>query len=63
MSVRDDLERQLGESYALVRDYEDMIRTSDRPEEKARGWRLIQEQKANLVPGRAGARRLAREVV
>lgn len=43
MTRQDDLERYIRESYAIIRQYEDILRTSDRPEEKARARRLIGE--------------------
>ena len=44
MSRRDDLERHIRESYDIIRQYEEIKRTSDRPEEKARARRNIEEQ-------------------
>jgi hypothetical protein len=44
MTRRHDLESHIRESYALIRDYEDILRTSDRPKEKARARRNIEEQ-------------------
>jgi hypothetical protein len=46
MSRRDDLESAIQESYELIREYETIIRTSDRPEEKARARRILREQRA-----------------
>ncbi len=49
MSNKTDLERSIRESYSLIREYEDIIRLSDRPKEKLRAkgeleeqWRLIE---------------------
>jgi hypothetical protein len=50
MSRKGDLERGIRESYDIIRQYEAQIRTSDRPEEKARARRLIKEQWA-LIAG------------
>ena len=50
MSRKEDLEQSIRESYRIIRDYEAVIRTSDRPEEKARARRMIDEQWA-LVEG------------
>jgi hypothetical protein len=44
MSRKGDLERGIRESYDIIRQYEAQIRTSDRPEEKARARRLVGEQ-------------------
>lgn len=48
MGRRNDLERHIRESYAIIRQYEEIERTSDRPKEKARARRNIEEQ-WNLV--------------
>lgn len=44
MTRRHDLESHILESYALIREYEDILRISDRPKEKARARRNIKEQ-------------------
>lgn len=44
MSRKDDLEQDIHQSYEIIREYERLIQTSDRPEEKLRARRLIQEQ-------------------
>jgi hypothetical protein len=44
MSRKEDLERHIRESYALIREYEDIVRLSNDPREKARGRRTIGEQ-------------------
>jgi hypothetical protein len=49
MSRRDDLEHSIRESYDLIREYEAIIRTSDRPEEKLRARRVIREQRALIA--------------
>jgi hypothetical protein len=49
-SPRTDLEQDIRESYALIREYEDIVRTTDRPEEKARARRIIEEQQT-LIQG------------
>jgi len=41
---KDDLEHHIRESYDIIRQYEEMVQTSDRPEEKARARRNIEEQ-------------------
>lgn len=48
MSLQTDIERHILASYNLIREYQDVIRISDRPQEKARAeseidqqWRLI----------------------
>lgn len=46
MSRQDDLAQSISESRDIIREYEAIIRTSDRPEEKARARRIIQEQQA-----------------
>jgi hypothetical protein len=43
-SRRADLEEAIDESYGVVREYEAVLRTSDRPEEKLRARRVIREQ-------------------
>jgi hypothetical protein len=43
-SRRADLEEAITESYVLVREYEAVERTSDRPEERLRARRVIREQ-------------------
>jgi hypothetical protein len=40
---RADLEQSIRESYGIIREYEAIVRTSDRPEEKVRARRIIQE--------------------
>jgi formylglycine-generating enzyme required for sulfatase activity/energy-coupling factor transporter ATP-binding protein EcfA2 len=50
MSRQEDLEQSIRESYDIIRQYEAILCTSDRPEEKARARRLIREQWA-LVEG------------
>ena len=44
MTRKSDLEQHIRESYRLIREYEEIQRTSDRPEEKARARRNIEEQ-------------------
>lgn len=44
MSRQDDLEHSILESYGIVREYEAMVRTSDRAEERLRARRVIGEQ-------------------
>ena len=39
MSRKTDLEQSIRESYSLIREYEDIIRLSDRPKEKLRAKR------------------------
>ena len=46
MSRRDDLEQHIRESYELVREYEDIVRTTDRPEERQRAERVIRKQRS-----------------
>ncbi len=53
MSRKTDLEHHIRESYSLIREYEGIIRTSGRPEEKARARRVIGEQWA-LIEGYVG---------
>jgi hypothetical protein len=43
-SRRADLEQHIRDSYEIIREYERMIQTSDRPEEKLRARRTIEEQ-------------------
>jgi IS5 family transposase len=43
---RDDLEKAIRESYRIIRQYEAISRTSDRPEERARARRVMAEQRA-----------------
>jgi hypothetical protein len=45
-----DLEQHIRACYGIVREYEEMVQTSDRPEEKLRAQREIGEQWA-LVRG------------
>lgn len=44
MARRKDLEGHIRESYNLICEYEEIMRTSDRPKEKARARRNIEEQ-------------------
>jgi formylglycine-generating enzyme required for sulfatase activity len=44
MARKEDLENSIRESYDIINEYEAIIRTSDRPEEKRRARRIIQEQ-------------------
>jgi hypothetical protein len=44
MGRKDDLERHIRESHDIVRQYEEIERTSDRPEERARARRNIEGQ-------------------
>ena len=53
MSRRQDLERSIRESYDLIREYEAIIRTSGRPEEKLRARRVIREQRALIAEAQA----------
>jgi hypothetical protein len=46
VSRQQDLEDAIRESFDLIREYEAIIRTSDRPEEKARARRILLEQRA-----------------
>jgi formylglycine-generating enzyme required for sulfatase activity len=48
MPRKDNLENGIRESYGLIREYEAIMRTSDRPEEKARARRVIQDQWAHV---------------
>ncbi|MBN1137803.1 MAG: SUMF1/EgtB/PvdO family nonheme iron enzyme [Anaerolineae bacterium] len=50
MSRLQDLEALIRESYRIVREYERLIATSNRPEEKTRARRMITEQRA-LIRG------------
>jgi hypothetical protein len=50
MSLQTDLENQVRESYDIIRKYEAIIQTSDRPEERVRSQRQIEEQK-DLIRG------------
>jgi hypothetical protein len=50
MGRRSDLETWIRESYGIIHDYEGQIQTSDRPEEKLRAQRAI-EQQWNLIRG------------
>jgi hypothetical protein len=49
MKRHHDLEQAIRESYDLIREYESIIRTSDRPEEKLRARRVIREQRALIA--------------
>ena len=44
MSRKDDLEQNIRECYALIRQYEAIQRDTDRPEERRRARRIIDEQ-------------------
>jgi tetratricopeptide (TPR) repeat protein len=44
MSRRDDLEQRIRESYDIVREYEEIVQVSDRPEEVKRARHQIDEQ-------------------
>jgi hypothetical protein len=44
MSRRDALEQHIRRSYGLIRDYERIFRTTDRPREKLRTVHVLQEQ-------------------
>ena len=48
MSRKGDLEQAIRESYDIIRQYEAIIRTSDRPEEGQRAKRIIQEHKGHI---------------
>lgn len=57
MSRRQDLESSIQESYAIIREYEQQIQTSDRPEEKRRAktkidlqWALIEAYLQDYIP-------------
>jgi hypothetical protein len=58
MPRKDNLEQNIQESEALITEYEAMIRTSDRPEEKARARRIIREQRELIEGYRAELRAL-----
>jgi len=59
MSRKTDLEEHIRQSYALIREYEAIVQTSSRPEEKARARRVIHEQWGNIRRYLAEYRRLA----
>jgi hypothetical protein len=44
MKRQNDLERRMRESYTIIREYEEMVRVSDRPEEVQRARLQIEEQ-------------------
>lgn len=44
MSRREDLERYIRQSYEIIRDYEEMIQTSNRPEDKQQAQRAVDRQ-------------------
>jgi len=44
MSRKDDLKKGILESYTIIREYEDIIRIMDRPEEEARSQRQVDRQ-------------------
>ena len=44
MSRKTDLEQAIRESYEVIKGYEDILRTSNRPEEKVRARRVLDEQ-------------------
>lgn len=44
MTRKEDLEGHIRDSYNLILEYEEILRTSDRPKEKARARRNIEEQ-------------------
>ncbi len=50
MTRKQDLEGHIRDSYSLIRKYEETLRLSDRPKEKARSRRAIEEQWA-LIQG------------
>jgi hypothetical protein len=45
---KDDLERRIRDSYKIIRQYEEIAQTSDRPEEKTRAWRKMEEQREHI---------------
>lgn len=45
MGRKEDLESHIRESYGLIREYETIVQTSSDPREKARAWRIIEEQR------------------
>ena len=49
MARKDDLEQAIRESYKIIREYENIIRTSERPEEKARARRVIDQGTYTLI--------------
>ena len=50
MSLIQDRERDIREAYELIREYEDIIRTSSDPMQKRRSTRVIQQQQ-DLIRG------------
>jgi hypothetical protein len=48
MSVRSDLEENMRTSYGIIREYEQTIQTSDRPEERQRAQREVDRQWAHI---------------
>ncbi|MBN1250275.1 MAG: SUMF1/EgtB/PvdO family nonheme iron enzyme [Anaerolineae bacterium] len=63
MARKDDLERAIRESYDIVREYEAIIRTSERPEERQRAKRIIQEHKEHTEYDLAELRPLVDDVL
>ena len=59
MSRRQDLESHIRASYGIICEYKDLIRTSDRPEDKQRAKRLIDGQWSLIEEYVAEYRRLA----
>jgi len=45
MSRKEDLEQLIRDSYDIIHQYEEIVQTSERPEEKARAQREIKEQR------------------
>lgn len=48
MSRKDDIEELIRKSYTIIREYEEIILFSDRPEEKARSELVIKQQWSNI---------------
>jgi formylglycine-generating enzyme required for sulfatase activity/energy-coupling factor transporter ATP-binding protein EcfA2 len=59
VSRKDDLEQAIRESYDIIREYEAIIRTSNRPEEKTRARRIIGEQQSLIERYRVEYRTLS----
>lgn len=49
MSRKSDLEQMIRESYGIIREYEQAIQTSDRPEESLRARREVERQWAHIA--------------
>jgi hypothetical protein len=61
MTRKEDLENHIRKSYALIREYEEILRESDNPKKKARARQIMDEQWALIARYAGEYHRLADE--